>query len=310
MGRNDAKRVYDIPTLNQIYPYMMRRRCDSLVYQTVDVDLTEVMRFIKEKKRNERKSYRIFEIMVASILRTIALRPELNRFIASRCYWQRNELSFNFIIKEDYTDSAPEHSKPLLIRPDMNLDEITEIIREDIKEGRTPQKEGFTDRTVAFFLHFPRWFIGSFVNIAGFLDRHGHAPAALREVDGLHSTIFISNLGSIGLGGTSPHHHLYEWGTTSLFMTIGMLNRKRMDDGTLKYLIEIGFTIDERITDGWYFTQSLKLFQHLLAHPEELMENPKLPPPLLTKKQVRTICKQKRRQAKESLKATLKEDGE
>ena len=47
--------------------------------------------------------------------------------------------------------------------------------------------------------------------------------------------------------------------------------------------MEVGFTVDERITDGFYFTQSIKLLQHLLNNPEELLERPTLPPPPLTK---------------------------
>ena len=37
--------------------------------------------------------------------------------------------------------------------------------------------------------------------------------------------------------------------------------------------MDIGFTLDERIADGFYFARSLKIVQHLLAHPE-LLELP------------------------------------
>jgi hypothetical protein len=305
MGRNDARQVYDIPTLNQVYPFMMRRRCDSLVYQTVVVDVTDIVTYIKRKRAQTGQNYRIFDILATAILRTIATRPQLNRFVANRRYWQRNDLSFNFIVKEDFSDEAPEHSKPLEIKPDMTLEEISGIIEENIEEGKKPQVEGPTDRVVEFFFRFPKWFIGSVVNVAGLLDKFGHAPKALRDIDGLHTSIFISNLGSIGLEGSSPHHHLYEWGTTSLFMTIGMMNHKRLPDGTLRQLLEVGFTIDERITDGWYFAQSLRIFKHFVANPEELEQRPELPPPLKTKKQVKADRKQARKNAKLAVKEQL-----
>ena len=40
-----------------------------------------------------------------------------------------------------------------------------------------------------------------------------------------------------------------------------------------RWLPDIGFTLDERIADGFYFARSLKIVQHLLAHPE-LLELP------------------------------------
>ena len=44
------------------------------------------------------------------------------------------------------------------------------------------------------------------------------------------------------------------------------------DDGTyeMKDGMSFGFTIDERIADGFYFAKSLALFKNILAHPEIL----------------------------------------
>jgi len=282
---------------------MMKRRCDSMVFQTITVDVTDILPFIRDHKSSQGKSYRMFEIAACALLRTMAERPELNRFIAGKRYWQRNDLSMNFIVKEEMSDDAAEHSTPLYFRPDMSFDEMACIIEKNIEAGQTPQSEGFTDKAIAFFFHFPTWFITLVIGIAGWMDRHGCAPKALRDADGLHTSVFISNTGSIGLEGTSPHHHLYEWGTTSIFMTMGMMKRKKLADGTWKTYMEFGFTVDERITDGWYFTQSLRLFEKYLLHPELLLEPATLPPPLLTKKQYKQKLKQERKLIKANAKS-------
>jgi hypothetical protein len=273
---------------------MMKRRCDSMVFQTVTIDVTNILSFIKEHKTPEGKNYRMFEVVVGALLRLLAERPGLNRFIAGKRYWQRDELSINFVVKETMSDDAPEHSTPLYFKPEMSFDEMAAIIEKTIVEGQTAHSEGFTDKVISFFLHFPTWFISMVVGLAGWMDRHGIAPKALRDADGLHTSVFVSNMGSIGLDGTSPHHHLYEWGTTSIFMTMGMLKRKKMQDGSWRAYMEFGFTVDERITDGWYFTQSLRLFEKYLQSPELLLQPAKLPPPLLTRKQYRISLKKTR----------------
>ena len=299
--RNDAVRVYDILPYKQIFPFIMKKRSEALVFQSMIIDLTKTVEFIKTNKAPDGRSYRVFEVFIAAVLRTIALRPELNRFLANNKYWQRNELSVNFVVKEDYTDDAPEHSMPLYFKEDMILPEIADIINNAIIEQRNPSNDSSTDALIRFFLRFPQWFIKAFVIFASNLDKHGRAPRALREADGLHTTIFISNMGSIGLGGGSPHHHLYEWGTTSLFATMGIMRRTRKKVGDKTIItdsMEVGFTVDERITDGFYFTKSIKIMQELLNDPATLMERPVLPPRPLTKKEFSKKLKEQKLQAK------------
>ena len=48
MKRNDALPVYDIPLFNKIFPFMLRRRCDSLVYYSCNVDVTETINYVRE----------------------------------------------------------------------------------------------------------------------------------------------------------------------------------------------------------------------------------------------------------------------
>jgi hypothetical protein len=295
--RNDAVRVWDIAPYKQIFPYLMPKRTESLVYQNLVLDMSGTVAFIKRQRAETGHTYRVFEVFLAALLRTFVLRPELNRFIANYQYWQRNELSLNFVVKESYTDDAPEHSMPLYFEPTMTLPEMAKIINDAIEAQRTPESSNFTDQAILFFLRFPRFVIRLVVAIARTLDRWGIAPKALRDADGLHTSVFVSNLGSIGLGGGSPHHHLYEWGTTSIFVTMGLLKRYRIqhdEKSETRDTMEIGLTVDERITDGFYFTQSLKLFQEILLKPEVLLQRPELPPPMLTKRQFKQKMKRSR----------------
>ena len=41
----------------------------------------------------------------------------------------------------------------------------------------------------------------------------------------------------------------------------------------MRETLDIGLTVDERIADGYYYAKSIRLFKHLLAHPE-LLERP------------------------------------
>lgn len=306
--RNDATYVADLIPYKRIFPYIMPKRTDSVVYHQFTVDLTRAVRFIKELNKVDPGDhpYRVFELFLAALIRTIVMRPNLNRFLMDRKCWQRKDLSLNFVVKEDYTDEAPEHSAIIYFEPEMTFPRIASLINRTIEDSRSGGRNNDTDRAIAFFLRFPGWLLRIIVALIGYIDRKGFAPKLLRDADGLHASAFVANLGSINLMG-SPHHHLYEWGTTSLFLTMGALRRKRITDerGDRSYIdtMEIGVTVDERIADGFYFTKSMAMLQEYLNNPEKLMEVPVLPAASPSTKEVR----KKRRAARKARRRTRRD---
>ena len=91
--------------------------------------------------------------------------------------------------------------------------------------------------------------------------------------DPYYASCFASNLGSIKMH--AQYHHLAEWGTNSFFMIIGEKKPAPVfePDGsyTMRDCLELEMTIDERIADGLYFANSLKLFRYLIQNPELLL---------------------------------------
>lgn len=275
--RNDATPVDDVQAYTKIFPYLMKRKCDSLVYLNYSFNFTNAVKFLKTYNKDNNKKIRIFELFLAAAARTIARRPKLNRFIANYEAWQRNQLSFNFVVKEDYSDESPEHNAVVIVDRDATLDEISKASQKEIDEARIPGKDNETDLLINKYLKLPKKLIAGVVRFFLYLDRKGKLPKAIRDLDGLHVSAFVANLGSISLEAP-PLHHLYEWGTTSLFVTMGKMSRKRIydenDEVYYEDTLDCGFTIDERIADGFYTIKSLKLLQEILNNPEQLLEKP------------------------------------
>ena len=307
MRRNDARLVYDMPAYNKLFPYMMKRRSDSLVYHSQILDVTNTLKYIRAYNAAKPEfRLKFFYVFCAAVMRMLAMRPEMNRFIVRNHYWQRNDYSLNFVVKEILTEDSPETSNPIYFRPDMTLMEYAKIIDDYINKSREVSKlSNSTDDTANLFLRFPSFIISFALSILKLMDHFGCCPKSIRDADGLHTSVFISNLGSIGIEGGTPHHHLYEWGTTSIFITIGSLERQREfdDDGkivSVKETVEIGATLDERISSGFYFVKSIHYLQYLLNHPEELEKVPELPKDTLTKKEYKQKLKAKKKALKQA----------
>ncbi|MBR0481237.1 MAG: 2-oxo acid dehydrogenase subunit E2, partial [Firmicutes bacterium] len=164
---------------------------------------------------------------------------------------------------------------------DMNLDSISKMILGDVEKVRKEHTNDL-DKLMNFVGSLPRWFLEIFFWILRKLEYHGAMPKDLTAGDPNYSTALLSNLGSIKAG--APYHHLSEYGTCSIMITIGTIHKENYikDDGSVgqKDLVEATFTIDERLADGFYYAKSLRITKYLLEHPECLTETVETPVPV------------------------------
>ena len=109
-----------------------------------------------------------------------------------------------------------------------------------------------------------------------FLDKHGIMPKAVIKASPFHTSVFLTNVGSLGID--SIYHHIYNFGTTSLFFSMGKKKKSYIyeeDEIKEEKCITIAFVGDERICDGHYYATSFKQLNKYLKRPELLEKQPK-----------------------------------
>ena len=203
-------------------------------------------------------------------------RPLMNRFIQGYRMYERNEISISFVVKRRFADGAEESLMVLTPSDEDNIDSISRRIVGNVKETRKSEHStGGIDALLDSFAALPRPILIIAIRIIRWLDFWGINPKFLTDGDPNYTTILASNLGSIKC--PAVYHHLNNYGTNSIMITIGALHKEEvlMDDGhkEIRTMIDIGATLDERIADGFYFARSLRLVKHIFAHPE-LLERP------------------------------------
>ena len=265
MKRKDAVLLNDPDPFHSIIPYVMPKRTEAEVSTTTVFDITDLLKFIKKHNEEENTQYKLFHCICTAVARTIYHRPKMNIFIAGRKFWQRNDITLSFVAKQKFEDEAVESLMTLKVKEDMNLDNISKIILGDVSKARKSGPNSL-DKTMEFVGKLPRFILEIFFWILSRMEYHGIYPQDLQKGDPNYTTCLLSNLGSIG--ADSCYHHLSNFGTNSMMITIGTMYKD--DKGRDK--VETTITLDERIADGFYFARSLKLLKHLLEHPELLME--------------------------------------
>lgn len=269
--RRDGTLIRDIDGMHYVMPLMYPNRCDNEAYMTINICVDNTEAFIRQMNReNPENRITMFIIIITAILKTIALRPQMNRFIANKNVYQRNELTAAFTVKKTFSDDGDETLARIEASYDDDIFTLANKINEQIVLCKTGTDESTDAMEVIKKLPF-KHLIGA---IARFLDRHGWMPRSVIATDPYQCSVVLTNLGSIGMN--IGYHHLMNWGTTSLFLVVGKKhNRAHYDqDGnmTMKRELSLSFTIDERISDGYYYARSLKLLKKLIENPELLTQ--------------------------------------
>ncbi|MDO4581502.1 MAG: hypothetical protein Q4B96_02820 [Bacillota bacterium] len=273
--RPDGWLVRDDDALHKIMPYLLRNRADAEAFVQESIDLTQLNAYLEQKNANhDGYKYSIFQVVCAAILKTVILRPKLNRFIQGRRVYERNNLSLAFVAKNQFSDDGGESLLMLRFQQDDNLETIHQAIDKHVHKVRDGDDDHTTD-IINVVTKMPRWLLRIFIQILRFLDYYGRVPQALVYDEPNFASVFLSNFGSIKLN--AGYHHLNNWGTNSLFLVIGEkhLAPYYSADGTVEMrdTLPIGVTLDERIADGYYYAKSVHLFKYLMEHPQ-LLEAP------------------------------------
>ncbi len=271
--RRDARRVH-APGLQSIMGFLLPKRTDCEVYLNDDLDVTELVAYL-EKKNQSHPEYKttIFHCAVTGMAKMLMERPLMNRFIQGWRIYERDEISISFVVKRRFADGAEESLMVLKPKETDNLDSISKKIVGDVAETRKSEHAtGGIDQTLDDFMKLPFPILALAIRIIRILDFWGINPKALTDGDPNYTTILTSNLGSIK--APAVYHHLNNYGTNSIMVTIGTFRDMdvRQSDGTYqtRKMLNIGATLDERIADGFYFVRSLNLLKYVFSHPEIL----------------------------------------
>ena len=273
--RRDGKLVRDLDSMHFIVPLLYPNRCDNEAFISEVIDLTNLNAYLAQKNHEGLAyKYNIFQAIVTAMLKCLTLRPKMNRFIANKNLYQRNEVSASFVVKKLFSDDGGEALAFIHAKPEDTIDTVHEEIYHKVSYCRSEKKDKST-QSMDLFNKMPRFLSKTIIAFIRVLDRHGLVPQPLIATDPYYSSVVLTNLGSIKLH--SGYHHLTNWGTNSVFVAVGERKPRPFynEDGTfvMKDSLDLGLTIDERLADGYYYAKTVRLLKKLLENPE-LLERP------------------------------------
>ena len=271
--RTDGRRLRKISPFFLLMPHIMKRRSDSQVFYSQEIPLAPLDEYIAKKDAEGIKiSY--MAIIYATLVRIIAEKPLLNRFVMNGRVYARNSIDISLAIKKGMSETAEETTLKLHFNGSENIFDIRNKLEKVITDNKDVAAENSTDKLAKALAFIPSWLIKLIVNFLMFLDRHDLMPKFVIEASPFHTSAFLTNVGSLGID--SIYHHLYDFGTTGIFLAMGKKKKSLISvDDTLKEekSLSLRWVLDERICDGYYYANALKLFNKYMKKPELLEAN-------------------------------------
>ena len=121
--RKDGVLLRNLDGMHFITPIIYPNRCDNEAYISETIDLTNMNAYLQKKNAQSADfPYTMFHIIVAALIKTITLRPKMNRFIANKNFYQRNEVSASFVVKKQFADNAAEALAVVHAKDDSTLE--------------------------------------------------------------------------------------------------------------------------------------------------------------------------------------------
>jgi hypothetical protein len=273
--RYDGWRVRKVDAVFRVIPYILRTRMDAQNFFEEKIPIDHIEAFIKKHKENI-PDLSLMHVVMAALVRVISQRPHLNRFVVWNKIFARNHLNFSIAIKRSLTDAGEE----TLIKPCfMPGDTLIDVVRKTKEIQLANQQQGTqnaSDLISKILGMLPDGLMRVVVWLMLWSDKVGMLPKFINEASPWHCSIFLTNIGSIGV--ESIYHHLYEFGTCSNFVAMGKKSRYHSyhrDNGMNSHKqIRLKFVLDERICDGYYYASSMRLLNKLLTNPETLLSPP------------------------------------
>ncbi|MBO4693406.1 MAG: hypothetical protein J5659_03310 [Clostridia bacterium] len=269
--RSDGFKLKNVDPMYMIASYVMDKRYDAMNMVTIDIPLEHISNYLKEK-RKQGINISHMAVILSAYVRVVAEFPELNRFIVNKKPYARKELSVSMVVLKAGSNGHGTMSKMYFDKKN-TVFEVNDIINRYVDENRNEPDNNGTEKLMKVLLSIPGLMpLG--VKVIKFMDRHGWLPKSIIDMSPFHASLLISNLASIRTNHI--FHHVYEFGTTSIGITMGNtreIPKRRGDQIFFERCMPLGVVMDERIASGSYFATAFRRLRMYLRNPQ-LLEQP------------------------------------
>jgi hypothetical protein len=269
--RPDGDLVRDVPDLRRIMPYVMKRRVEATVYMEQRLDVGQAERFVRAfNEAHPETRATLFHVLLWASRQGLAEFPSLNRFVAGGRLYQRRGIWISYSAKQRMQKGAPLIVLKRAFDPVEPFPAMVAAMQGQLHTAKFSGSGNNVDAELHLILKLPGFLRRTLFACYPLLEANGLFPRSFVDNDPLYASLFLTDLGSLGLDAV--YHHLYEYGNVGVFGVLGRARAEQIADPDTGRLVRtrvatLRWSFDERIEDGLYAGYGIK-------HVKKLMEDP------------------------------------
>jgi hypothetical protein len=266
--RVDGDLVRDLPLNRRVMPYLMPRRNESIYYFDTELVLHRTDGWLRAfNAAHPGLQADVLHLALWGIRECMTRYPTMNRFVAGGRLYQRREISFSFAVKRRLQEGSPMAVVKRTFPPHESFPDLVAGVAEQTWEDRFGGPQG-TDKELALLMTLPGTLRRVALGTVKLADRFGMLPRFFVDADPMYASAFVAHMASFGM--PAGYHHLYEYGTTGIFVVLG---RPVPEPGSptsgpdRRRVMRVTYSFDERTEDGFTAWRSIQHFKRIVEDP-------------------------------------------
>lgn len=273
--RRDGRQLRSLTGYERITPYVMRRRSEALCSLSDSVEVTGIEQWLREKRGEGWTGLGFLHLMVAAYVRTVSMRPGVNRFVSGRHLYARNDIQVVLPVKRSPSVTATETCVKVSFSPSDTVFDVYRKLSEAADEVRADVAVSEPERIANTLTQLPRPFLRIVMAALRVMDYFDWLPRTWLDASPFHASLTVLDLGSLGIVPADPH--VPDFGNLSASMSFGAKRRSRelSESGAVvvRSFVDYRLCVDQRLADSYYYASALKCLKYFLKNPA-LLELP------------------------------------
>ena len=266
--RKDGRLIQSLAPFYKFMPYIMPTKNDACNQFEDCIEITNTDRWLRQKRLEGYKGLGYLHLFIAAYIRMVSMRPGINRFVAGRRIYARNNIEVVLTVRRSMSTTSNETTIKAVFAPTDTIFDVYRKMNEKIDEIKYGDQDNNTEQVAGALLKLPRFLLRFAIGCLRVMDYFGVIPQKLLDASPFHGSMIITDMGSLGI--PPIYHHLYNFGNLPMFIAFGAKRKAveldREGKPVERKYIDFMAVMDERVCDGYYYASSFKYMKMFYHH--------------------------------------------
>jgi hypothetical protein len=197
--RKDGRLIQSLAPFYKFMPYIMPTKNDACNQFEDCIEITNTDRWLRQKRLEGYKGLGYLHLFIAAYIRMVSMRPGINRFVAGRRIYARNNIEVVLTVRRSMSTTSNETTIKAVFAPTDTIFDVYRKMNEKIDEIKYGDQDNNTEQVAGALLKLPRFLLRFAIGCLRVMDYFGIIPQKLLDASPFHGSMIITDMGSLGI---------------------------------------------------------------------------------------------------------------